>query len=66
MQLVFATHNTNKFNEVKALMPSHIELLSLTDINCFDEIPETSETLEGNAQLKADFVTEKYKLKKYK
>ena len=62
MQLVFATHNRNKFNEVKALMPSHIELLSLTDINCFDEIPETSETLEGNAQLKADFVTEKYKL----
>lgn len=62
MQLVFATHNQNKFNEVKALIPSHIELLSLTDIGCFDEIPETAQTLEGNAKLKADFVTEKYEL----
>ena len=62
MQLVFATHNQNKFNEVKALMPSHIELLSLTHIGCFDEIPETAETLEGNAQIKADFVTKKYGL----
>lgn len=62
MQLVFATHNQNKFNEVKALMPSHIELLSLTDIGCFDEIPEIAQTLEGNAQIKADFVTKKYKL----
>lgn len=62
MQLVFATHNQNKFNEVKALMPSYIELLSLTDINCFDEIPETAETLAGNAKIKADFVTEKYGL----
>lgn len=62
MQLVFATHNQNKFNEVKALIPSHIELLSLTDIGCFDEIPETAKTLEGNAKLKADFVTEKYGL----
>ena len=42
MKLVFATHNKNKIREVKALMPSYIELLSLTDINCFDEIPETS------------------------
>lgn len=62
MQLVFATHNKNKFNEVKALMPSHIELLSLTNIGCFDEIPETAQTLEGNAQIKADFVTKKYRL----
>ncbi len=62
MQLVFATHNQNKFNEVKALMPSYIELLSLTDIGCFNEIPETAQTLEGNAQLKSNFVTEKYGL----
>jgi len=60
MKLVFATHNQNKFNEVKVLLPSYIELLSLTDINCHDEIPETAETLEGNAKIKADYVTEHY------
>jgi XTP/dITP diphosphohydrolase len=60
MKLVFATHNKNKVREVKALMPSNIELLSLTDIGCFDEIPETSSTIEGNALLKANFVKEQY------
>ena len=60
MKLVFATHNKNKIREVKALMPSYIELLSLTDIGCFDEIPETSSTIEGNALLKATFVKEHY------
>lgn len=60
VKLVFATHNKNKVKEVKALMPSSIELLSLTDIGCFDEIPETSSTIEGNAKLKADFVKSKY------
>jgi XTP/dITP diphosphohydrolase len=62
MKLVFATHNQNKFNEVKVLLPSYIELVSLTDIDCHDEIPETTETLKGNAQIKADFVTDNYKL----
>lgn len=62
MKLVFATHNQNKFNEVKELLPSYIELVSLTDIDCHDEIPETAKTLEGNAQLKADFVTQHYDL----
>jgi len=56
LKLVFATHNKNKFREVKAQMPDHIELLSLTDINCFDKIPETEETIEGNALLKARYV----------
>jgi len=62
MKLVFATHNQNKFNEVKVLLPSHIELVSLTDIDCHDEIPETATTLKGNAQIKADFVTTHYNL----
>ncbi len=62
MKLVFATHNQNKFNEVKALLPSPIKLVSLTDIGCYDEIPETAETLKGNAKLKADFVTTHYGL----
>lgn len=62
MKLVFATHNENKFNEVKVLMPSYIELVSLTDIGCFEDIPETGKTLEENAKIKADFVTKTYNL----
>lgn len=60
MKLVFATHNPNKLYEVQLLMPKHITLLSLDDIGCTEEIPETSDTLEGNAKLKADFVTAHY------
>lgn len=56
MRLVFATHNKNKLEEVRALVPSTIELLSLDDIGCFEEIPETAETIEENAILKADHV----------
>jgi XTP/dITP diphosphohydrolase len=62
IQLVFATNNINKLKEVRALLPDFIELLSLSDINCFEDIPETATTLEGNAILKADFVTRKFKL----
>ncbi|WP_228235732.1 non-canonical purine NTP diphosphatase [Allomuricauda sp. M10] len=60
MKLVFATHNDHKLKEVKQLLPDSIELLSLNDINCFDEIPETGSTLEENAKIKADFVTRTY------
>ena len=60
MKLVFATHNKNKLKEVKALMPSNIELLSLTDIGCFEEIPETANTIEGNSLIKANFVKNNY------
>lgn len=60
MELVFATHNQNKLKEVQLLLPKHITLLSLDDIGCKNEIPETSETLEGNAKLKADYVTGLY------
>lgn len=60
MKLVFATHNQNKVKEVQALLPPTISLLSLTDIGCNQEIPETGETLEENAILKADFVTHKF------
>jgi XTP/dITP diphosphohydrolase len=56
MKLVFATHNENKVKEVKSLLPQNVELLSLNDIGCFDEIPETSPTIEGNAQLKVVYV----------
>ncbi|SNZ00614.1 non-canonical purine NTP diphosphatase [Flagellimonas pacifica] len=60
MKIVFATHNPNKLKEVKQLLPSSIELLSLDDIGCFDEIPETGDTLEENAKIKADYVTNNY------
>ncbi|WP_036385498.1 non-canonical purine NTP diphosphatase [Muricauda sp. MAR_2010_75] len=62
MKLVFATHNDHKLKEVQQLLPKSIELLSLKDIQCFDEIPETGETLEENAKIKADFVTQTYGL----
>src|SRR5690554_1843276 len=60
MKLVFATHNQNKYSEVKKMLPKHIELLSLTDIECFEEIAETENTIEGNAKLKAEYVYNKY------
>ncbi len=62
MKLVFATHNQNKFEEVKKLIPSQITMVSLDEIGCHEEIAETGTTLEVNAQIKADFVTQKYQL----
>lgn len=60
MDLVFATHNPNKLKEIKAMLPANINLLSLDDIGCTEEIPETSDTIEGNAIQKAEFVKKKY------
>lgn len=60
MKLVFATNNLNKLAEVQKMLPASIELLSLKDINCFDDIEETATTLEGNAQIKANYITEKF------
>jgi len=62
MKLVFATHNQNKFEEVKALIPDEMDLISLTDLGCTDDIPETGKTLAENAKIKADFVTSNYNL----
>lgn len=53
MKLIFATNNQNKLNEVKSLMPKHIELFSLADINFNQDIAETADTIEGNAILKS-------------
>lgn len=58
MKIVFATHNKNKLLEVQQFIPKNIQLLSLTDIGCNQEIPETAITLEGNAKLKANYVTQ--------
>lgn len=60
MQLVFATNNQNKIKEVQALIPEHITLLSLKDIGCFEEVPETQLTIEGNAIQKAEYIKEHY------
>lgn len=62
MKLIFATQNKNKAKEIQSLMPQGIEILSLQDIGCDDDIPETAATLEGNAQLKARYIAEKYKV----
>ncbi|PCH76101.1 MAG: non-canonical purine NTP pyrophosphatase [Flavobacteriaceae bacterium] len=60
MEIVFATNNANKLKEVQAMVPKHIKILSLKDINCLEDIPETADTLEGNAILKANHVTKNY------
>ncbi|MEQ3500316.1 MULTISPECIES: non-canonical purine NTP diphosphatase [Tenacibaculum] len=60
MKLVFATNNLNKLAEVQKMLPNSIELLSLKDIDCFDDIEETATTLEGNAKIKANYITEKF------
>jgi len=60
MKLVFATNNKNKILEVQQMLPSSIEILSLESIGCFEEIPETAATIEENAIMKANYVTEKY------
>lgn len=60
MQLVFASNNKNKIKEIQALVSDTIQIISLEDISCTEDIPETAETIEGNAILKANYVTEKY------
>jgi XTP/dITP diphosphohydrolase len=60
MELVFATNNQHKLEELQALLESKIRLLSLNDIGCTDEIPEEQPTLEGNASQKAFYVFNKF------
>ena len=62
MKIVFATHNPNKLKEIQKLVPSFIELINLDTIGCNESIAETENTLEGNARLKADFITDTYQL----
>lgn len=62
MKLTFATNNTNKLTEVQRMLPGGIQLYTLQDIGCTEDIPETAATLEGNAKLKADHITNNYQL----
>ncbi len=59
MKIVFATNNPNKLKEVRQLLPS-IEIVSLQEIGCTEDIPETANTLEGNAIIKANYITKNY------
>ena len=60
MKLVFATNNVNKLSEIKSLIANGIEVLSLKDINCNEELPETNPTLQENALQKAKYVFDNY------
>lgn len=60
MRLVFASNNKNKIAEIQQLVGTQFEIVSLEEIGCFEEIPETATTIEGNAILKANYVTKKY------
>lgn len=61
-KLVFATNNPHKLKEISSILADQLEILSLNDINCHEDIPETAKTLEGNALLKAQFVYDKYNM----
>ena len=62
MKLVFASNNKNKIAEIQQQVGSQFQIVSLEDIGCFVDIPETAETIEGNAILKANYVTENFGL----
>jgi XTP/dITP diphosphohydrolase len=60
MKIVFATNNKNKILEIQSMLPESIEIISLESIGCLEDIPETADTIEGNAIMKANYITEKY------
>jgi len=59
-QLCFASNNAHKLDEIRPLLPPGLTLLSLADIGCHEELPETQDTLEGNARQKAEYVRQHY------
>ena len=60
MKIVFATNNPNKLKEIQTLIPKEIEIISLKEIGCTEDIPETGDTLEANAFQKVHYVKENY------
>nr|WP_295929200.1 RdgB/HAM1 family non-canonical purine NTP pyrophosphatase [uncultured Dyadobacter sp.] len=60
MKLCFATNNQNKLKEIQALLGDKFELVTLSEIGCFEEIPEPYETIQENALAKTRYVREKY------
>src|ERR1035437_6545821 len=61
-KLVFATNNAHKLNEVKAILEPAFSIISLAALNCTEDIPETADTLDGNALLKAKYIHDKFGL----
>ncbi len=59
-EIVFATHNPNKLREIRQMLPRGLQVLSLDEIGCREAIAETADTLEGNAQIKAAYVRDRY------
>ena len=59
-ELVFATNNKHKLEEIKAAVGENLRILSLADISCFEDIAETADTLEGNASIKSKYIYDKY------
>lgn len=62
MKIIFATNNSHKLSEVRHILGSSIEVLSLGDIGCHDDIPETGGTLEANARQKAEYIFKRYNI----
>lgn len=62
MKIVFATNNSHKLSEVRHILGGSIEVLSLNDIGCHDDIPETGSTLEANARQKAEYIFKRYNI----
>ena len=62
MKIVFATNNEHKLSEIRAILGSSFEVVSLSDIGCHEDIPETGQTLEENALMKAEYIYDKYHL----
>ncbi len=60
MRIVFATNNAHKLSEIRSILGAEFQVLSLADIGCHADIPETADTLEGNAMLKAQYVVDHY------
>ena len=60
--IIFATGNKHKFDEIRAMLPEKLQIKSFADINFNEDIPETENTLEGNALLKARFIHDRYNM----
>lgn len=60
MKIVFATNNQHKLDEIRSILGNDIEVVSLADIGCHEDIPETGNTLEENALMKAQYVYDHY------
>jgi XTP/dITP diphosphohydrolase len=59
-KIIFATNNKHKLEEIRQILHSHYQVVSLAELGCFDDIPETADTLEGNSCLKASYISTRY------